>query len=118
MFVTKYRCITLIDVVIPPKKNRKDQCEYDKYLYKFRHLVENAFLQLEGWRGIATRYAKKKQVLFSCGADTLNVYVVASPSYLISCPHALIIAQFLLLLITYTSDSVIILPLKFYNIVL
>ena len=25
-------------VVIPPKKNRKQQREYDKYLYKMRHL--------------------------------------------------------------------------------
>ena len=31
-------------VVIPPRKNRKEQCEYDHYLYKIRHLVENAFL--------------------------------------------------------------------------
>ena len=45
-------------VVIPPKKNRKEQREYDKYLYKIRHLVENAFLHLKRWRGIATRYAK------------------------------------------------------------
>ena len=44
--------------VIPPKKNRKVMREYDKELYKDRHLVENAFLHLKGWRGIATRYAK------------------------------------------------------------
>lgn len=44
--------------VIPPKKNRKEQREYDKDLYKLRHLVENAFLHLKRWRGIATRYAK------------------------------------------------------------
>jgi transposase len=44
--------------VIPPRKNRKVQREYDKDLYKLRHLVENAFLLLKRWRGIATRYAK------------------------------------------------------------
>ena len=44
--------------VIPPKKNRKEQRDYDKELYKARHLVENAFLHLKRWRGIATRYAK------------------------------------------------------------
>tara|TARA_B100002052_G_C15690512_1_gene510440 strand:- start:19 stop:381 length:363 start_codon:yes stop_codon:yes gene_type:complete len=44
--------------VIPPKKNRKNQRNYDKHLYKIRHLVENAFLKLKRWRGIATRYAK------------------------------------------------------------
>ena len=47
-----------MQVVIPPKKNRKEQREYDQYLYKLRHLVENAFLHLKRWRGIATRYAK------------------------------------------------------------
>ncbi len=45
-------------VVIPPKRNRKHQREYDKHLYQVRHLVENAFLHLKRWRGIATRYAK------------------------------------------------------------
>ena len=32
-----------MNVVIPPKSNRKVQREYDKYLYRLRHLVENAF---------------------------------------------------------------------------
>jgi len=44
--------------VIPPKRNRKVMREYDEELYKLRHLVENAFLHLKRWRGIATRYAK------------------------------------------------------------
>ena len=44
--------------VIPPRKNRKIQREYDKELYQLRHWVENAFLALKRWRGIATRYAK------------------------------------------------------------
>jgi transposase len=47
-----------MEVVIPPKRNRKEIREYDKHLYKLRHLVENAFLHLKRWRGIATRYAK------------------------------------------------------------
>ena len=44
--------------VIPPKSNRKHHRDYDKDLYKLRHLVENAFLHLKQWRGVATRYAK------------------------------------------------------------
>ena len=44
--------------VIPPRKNRKEQREYDRYLYRLRHLVENSFMELKKWRGIATRYAK------------------------------------------------------------
>lgn len=48
----------LIEPVIPSKKNRKEKRQHDQYLYKIRHLVENAFLHLKQWRGIATRYAK------------------------------------------------------------
>lgn len=44
--------------VIPPRKSRLQPREYDKALYKLRHLVENAFLHLKRWRGIATRYTK------------------------------------------------------------
>ena len=47
-----------MEVVIPPKKNRRQQRDYDKALYTLRHLVENAFLHLKRWKGIATRYAK------------------------------------------------------------
>ena len=48
-----------MESVIPPRKNRKHQRYYDKELYKLRHLVENAFLHLKRWRGIATRYANE-----------------------------------------------------------
>ena len=41
--------------VIPPRKNRREQRDYDKALYRVRHLVENAFLHPKRWRGIATR---------------------------------------------------------------
>lgn len=47
-----------MDVVIPSKKSRVKQRVHDKDLYKLRHLVENAFLHLKRWRGIATIYAK------------------------------------------------------------
>ena len=47
-----------IDPVIPSKRNRQEQREHDRHLYRLRHLVENAFLHLKRWRGIATRYAK------------------------------------------------------------
>ena len=47
-----------IHPVIPPLKRRKPPRPYDEYLYRLRHLVENAFLELKRWRGIATRDAK------------------------------------------------------------
>jgi transposase len=50
-----------INPVIPPKKNRKIQRSCDTDLYKLRHLIENAFLHIKRWRGIATRYAKNSK---------------------------------------------------------
>jgi transposase len=44
--------------VIPPKSNRKIQRDYDKELYKARHLIENFFCKLKQYRAIATRYDK------------------------------------------------------------
>ena len=42
----------------PPKKKRKVLRNYEKYIYKPRHLIENIFLHLKRWRDVATRYAK------------------------------------------------------------
>ena len=47
-----------MSAVIPPKKNRTTQRPYDEDLYKLRHLVENAFLHLKRWHGIATATPK------------------------------------------------------------
>ena len=44
--------------VIPSKSNRKVAIEYDKEMYRWRHLVENYFAKLKEFRGIATRYDK------------------------------------------------------------
>ena len=64
--ILEYCAKNNIQAVIPPKKNRKEQRDYDEYLYKLRHLVENAILKLKGWRGVATRYAKTTSAF--CGA--------------------------------------------------
>jgi transposase len=44
--------------VIPSKSNRITPRDYDKDLYKSRHLIENFFAKLKQYRGIATRYDK------------------------------------------------------------
>ena len=46
-------------VVIPSKSNRIAPREYDKDLYKARHLIENFFAKLKQYRAIATRYDKR-----------------------------------------------------------
>ena len=47
-----------ITPVIPSKRNRRHPREYDKELYKARHLIENFFAKLKQYRAIATRYDK------------------------------------------------------------
>ena len=47
------------EVVIPSKSSRKEPREYDKHLYKARHLIENFFARLKQYRAIATRYDKR-----------------------------------------------------------
>lgn len=44
--------------VIPPKANRKASLDYDKAMYRWRHLIENYFAKLKEFRAIATRYDK------------------------------------------------------------
>lgn len=44
--------------VIPPRKNRKECREYDKHIYKERHLVEIFFNKIKHYRRVATRYEK------------------------------------------------------------
>lgn len=51
--------------VIPPKSNRKTPREYDKELYKARHLIENFFAKLKQYRAIATRYDKLAEPFLS-----------------------------------------------------
>ena len=45
-------------MVIPPKANRKLRRDYDRDLFKARHLIENFFARLKQYRAIATRYDK------------------------------------------------------------
>lgn len=59
-------------VVIPPRNCRKEKRDYDRELYKARHLIENFFARLKQYRGIATRY-DKIALNFLAG-----VYLVAS----------------------------------------
>jgi len=48
-----------ITIVIPPKANRKEPRNYDRDLYKVRHLIENFIAKLKQFRAIATRYDKR-----------------------------------------------------------
>ena len=44
--------------VIPPKAGRKTPRDFDRHIYKARHLIENFFARLKQYRAIATRYDK------------------------------------------------------------
>ena len=45
--------------IVPKRANaKKPNPDFDRYLYKLRHLVENMFARLKHFRSIATRYEK------------------------------------------------------------
>jgi transposase len=47
--------------VIPPRRARREQREYDRDLYRARHLIEHCFCRLKQYRGVATRYDKTRR---------------------------------------------------------
>ena len=66
--------------VIPPKRNRKMQREYDKDLYRQRNRIERCFSRLKCFRRFATRYEKSKAcfhalVALACAWLHLRLYV-------------------------------------------
>lgn len=56
--IIEYISSKMATAVIPPKKNRIIQREYDKELYKNRNQIERFFNRLKNFRRIATRYDK------------------------------------------------------------
>ncbi|SDX06154.1 Transposase [Nitrosomonas communis] len=60
--------------VIPRKRNSlKGNADMDWGLYKYRHLVENAFTRLKQYRAIATRYDKLKRNYKSMVARRVDI---------------------------------------------
>lgn len=56
---TEFRtCIRTIgsEPVIPCRKHRREQIDYDTHVYKERHLVENFFCKMKEFRRLSTRY--------------------------------------------------------------
>jgi transposase len=47
--------------VIPPKRRRIVQRDYDRHLYGARYLIEHFFDKLKQYRAVATRYDKTKR---------------------------------------------------------
>jgi transposase len=62
--------------VIPPKANRKAAITFDREMYRWRHLVENAFAKLKEFRAIATRY-DKTDVSFAAGIHLAAAIIAA-----------------------------------------
>ena len=55
---------------ILPRKNRQKPRDFDKHIYRQRHQVENAFLHIKVWRGIATRHANNLASPFTSNVAT------------------------------------------------
>ncbi len=65
--------------IIPLRSNSKrSNKEFDKYLYKLRHLVENAFSRLKHFRAIATRFDKLARNYKCIDSYSLYIYLVQS----------------------------------------
>ena len=61
----EYLAAAGIEAVIPPKKHRLEQRDYDRHLYKDRNLVERFFNRIKQFRRIATRYEKLARNFFA-----------------------------------------------------
>ena len=66
--------------VIPPKRNRKVQRDYNKEIYKKRNRIERCFSKLKSFRRFATRYEKSKacfhaMIALACAWLHLRLYV-------------------------------------------
>lgn len=65
--------------VIPRKSNsKKPNPEFDSFLYRMRHLVENLFARLKHYRSIAIRFEKlarnyKSLVYLACSYIWLKI---------------------------------------------
>lgn len=65
-----------MEAVIPRRRNsKKGNASLDRGLYRYRHLVENAFARLKPYRAIATRYDKLKRNYESMVALGLQLFV-------------------------------------------
>ncbi|WP_408633832.1 hypothetical protein [Rappaport israeli] len=58
--------------MIPPTSKRKLQRAYDRHMCKWRHLVENVFCDLKGFKKIAMR-SEKTDSSFAA-----NIYLAAT----------------------------------------
>src|SRR5260370_32849708 len=69
--------------VIPPRPNRLTPREFDRELYKERHLIENFLCKLKQFRAIATRYDKT-------GRNFLGAIHLAAATIWLNRRHALV----------------------------
>ena len=60
------------EMVLPPKKNRKLQREYDEHIYQERHVVECFFGKIKHFRRVFSRFDKaaRNYLSFVCLAST------------------------------------------------
>ena len=60
--------------IIPGKKNRLVEVEYDRYIYKERNFIERFFNRIKHFRRIATRY-DKTSIMFMGGLIVVGILI-------------------------------------------
>ena len=66
-----------VEAVIPPRKNRKVQYDYDRELYKLRNVIERAFGRMKDWKALSLRTYRSIDTFLSavCLAATILWWV-------------------------------------------
>ena len=59
--------------VIPPRKNRKVQYQYDRTLYKQRNIIERMFNRLKDFRRIAMRFDRNAKTFLAAIALAVTI---------------------------------------------
>lgn len=66
-----------VKVVISQMPQRRAPLDIDLHIYKWRHLIENFFCKLKGFKRIAMRSDKTRYELFCHGQSRLSHYQLA-----------------------------------------
>lgn len=80
----KARSKNMVPIIAKRSNSTTPNPEFDKFIYKNRHVIENLFARLKHFRGIATRFEKlarnfKSVLMFVCTIHWLKLQTITGP---------------------------------------